>query len=236
MTDRKGMKDRMKESMTKIKICGLTKPEEAGYLNEYGVDYAGFVFYEKSKRNISFDRAGEIMRGLDKGIKRVAVTVSPDASLIERIGEHGFDIIQIHGDMSEEAVKAAGIPVWMALNPAEEDNEYEKRKFYEELIKKSGGKIEGVLMDAPQFGSGKPFNWHKSRRLLKAGDRSSPFEGLKIILAGGLDSHNVTEGIRIFEPYAVDVSSKVEDENGKSRDKIRDFVSAVKSAKEIRHE
>ena len=138
--------------------------------------------------------------------------------------------------MSEEAVKAAGIPVWMALNPAKEDDMYEKRKFYEEIIKKADGKIKGVLMDAPQFGSGKPFNWHKSRRLLKAGDRSSPFEGLKIILAGGLDSQNVAEGIGIFEPDVVDVSSKVEDENGKSREKIRDFVNAVKSAKEIRHE
>ncbi len=230
------MMNRMNGCKTEIKICGLTKPEEAGYLNEYGVDYAGFVFYEKSRRNISFERAEEIMRGLDKGIKRVAVTVSPDASLIKSIEEHGFDIIQIHGDMSEETVKTAGIPVWMAINPAKEDDMYEKRKFYEEIIKKSDGKIKGVLMDAPQFGSGKPFNWHKSRRLLKAGDRSSPFKGLKIILAGGLDSQNVAEGIGIFEPDVVDVSSKVEDENGKSREKIKDFVNAVKSAKEIRHE
>ena len=55
----------MNEREPKIKICGLTRPEESEYLNEYSVDYAGFVFYEKSKRNISFERADEIMKNLN---------------------------------------------------------------------------------------------------------------------------------------------------------------------------
>lgn len=230
------MTDKTNERRTKIKICGLTRPEETEYLNEYGVDYAGFVFYEKSKRNISFERAEEIMSRLDEKIKRVAVTVSPDASIIKSIMEHGFDIIQIHKDMREEALEEAGVPVWMALNLTEENEMYEKRKFYEELIEKYDKKIEGVLMDAPQFGSGKPFNWHKSRRLLKAGDRSSPFKDLRLILAGGLDSRNVAEGIGIFAPDVVDVSSSVEGESGKSKEKIRDFVMAVRLAEEKKHE
>ena len=215
-------------SKTKIKICGLTKPAEAEYLNECGVDYAGFVFYEKSKRNISFERADEIMHELDRKIKRVAVTVSPDTAMIEKITEHDFDVIQIHSELSEEVLKVSKIPVWIAINVSGEDDMCEKQKFYAHIVEKYTDKIDGILMDAPQFGSGRPFNWHKSRRLLKAGDRSSPFEGRRFILAGGLNSTNVTEGIRVFDPDVVDVSSGVEGDNGKSREKIHDFVNTVR--------
>ncbi|MBR6485277.1 MAG: phosphoribosylanthranilate isomerase, partial [Lachnospiraceae bacterium] len=80
-------------NVPKIKICGLTKPEEAEYLNECGVDYAGFVFYEKSKRNVTLNKADLIMGRLDDRIKKVAVTVSPDKALVERIADAGFDLI-----------------------------------------------------------------------------------------------------------------------------------------------
>ena len=99
------------ENNTKIKICGLTRPEEAYFLNEYKVDFSGFVFYEKSKRNVSIDRAKEIMNALDTDIKKVAVTVSPDAALVSSIEEAGFDILQIHGDFDMEVLKMIKIPV-----------------------------------------------------------------------------------------------------------------------------
>lgn len=214
----------------KIKICGLTKIEETSYLNENAVDYAGFVFYEKSRRNVSIEKARELMNGLDDGIKRVAVTVSPDQALVNRIEEAGFDILQVHGDLDEEVLKSIKIPVWRALNIIDVDNACEKLRFYEGESTDLTGKITGILMDAPDFGSGKPFNWHKSRRLLKAGDRSSPFYGRDFILAGGLNAGNVAEGIRIFRPDIVDVSSGVEGENGKSEEKITEFVKAVRTA------
>ena len=214
----------------KIKICGLTKIEETTYLNENAVDYAGFVFYEKSKRNVSIDKAKEIMSGLNEGIKRVAVTVSPDASLINRIEEAGFDILQVHGDLDPEVLKRVRLPIWRALNIKDADNAFEELRLYEGGSADLTGKITGILMDAPDFGSGKPFNWHKSRRLLKAGDRSSPFDGRDFILAGGLNAENVAEGIEIFGPDIVDVSSGVEGENGKSEEKITEFVKAVRTA------
>lgn len=214
--------------MTEIKICGLTRPEEADYLNETVVDYAGFVFYEKSKRNVSIEQSELIMKELTPSIKRVAVTVSPNVYLIDKLQNSGFDILQVHGDLSEEVLKMAEKPIFLAINIADVDNLCKKLRFYEEISTELNQKIEGILADAPDFGSGKPFNWHKTKRLLKAGDRSSPFGGRKIILAGGLNSENVAEGIRIFDPDAVDVSSGVEGENGKSREKIQEFVKAVR--------
>ncbi|MCR4807829.1 MAG: phosphoribosylanthranilate isomerase [Lachnospiraceae bacterium] len=213
----------------KIKICGITRAEETEYLNEAMVDYTGFVFYEKSRRNITIENAKRIMSGLSGDIKRVAVTVSPDVSLVKSIEDAGFDILQIHKDVDMEVLKIVKIPVWRAENITDVDKMYEKLKFYEELDKDINKKIRGILMDAPDFGSGKPFNWHRSRRLLQAGDRSSPIYDKLFILAGGLNSENVTEGIRIFTPDIVDVSSGVEGREGKSRDKILEFVKAVRS-------
>ena len=219
---------RKMENKVKIKICGITKAEETQYLNEACVDYAGFVFYEKSRRNVSIHEAGSIMAELNDDIKRVAVTVSPDECLVKRIEDAGFDILQIHGDLNMEVLKYIKIPVWRAINIMDVDNAFEKLRFYENINGDINRKIRGILMDAPDFGSGKPFNWHRSRRLLQAGDRSSPFNDRMFILAGGLNSENVAEGIRTFKPDAVDVSSGVEGSFGKSEERIKSFVNAVR--------
>ena len=75
-----------------VKICGITKKTEIEYLNEIKVDYAGFVFFEKSKRNIPVEKAAELLKYLDSGIKSVAVVVSPDEELVLEIQRNGFDI------------------------------------------------------------------------------------------------------------------------------------------------
>ena len=90
-----------------VKICGLTKEEEATYLNDVGADYAGFVFYPKSKRNISFAQAKAIREQLNPQIQAVAVTVSPDRNMIQEIINSGFDVIQAHGELTKEALEAA---------------------------------------------------------------------------------------------------------------------------------
>lgn len=82
-----------------IKICGITQAWEAFYLNEVHAEYAGFVFWQKSKRNVSFTQAEEIHKFLAKSIKRVAVTVSPDLQLVRRAEQAGFDILQVHGEL-----------------------------------------------------------------------------------------------------------------------------------------
>ncbi|MCR5234727.1 MAG: phosphoribosylanthranilate isomerase [Lachnospiraceae bacterium] len=205
-----------------IKICGLTRIEEACYLNETGVDYAGFVFYEKSKRNIKKDRAVEIMSELDKGIKRVAVTVSPDMALIGMIENIGFDIIQVHGDINDGCLEKCSIPVWRALNVTDINDLYQKYRFFEQNHPVIYKKTIGIVIDAPAYGSGKTFEWNEKKKLPCRLEK-------QMILAGGLDACNVKEGIRLFEPDIVDVSSSVEGKEGKSYEKIREFVNAVKT-------
>ena len=210
-----------------IKICGLRTPEEAEFLNEAGVDYAGFVFYEKSKRNIDLKTAREIMAVLDGKIRRVAVSVSPDAETVERLCGGGFDILQIHGELKREALEVATLPVWYAVNIADEREAEEKWKAIERLPQALRKRIGALVMDAPQFGSGRTFSWKKSRRLLKAGTQSPP--DMRLVLAGGLSSENVAEGIRLFEPDVVDVSSSVENGAGKDRELILAFTKAVRN-------
>lgn len=206
-------------SAVKIKICGITKEEEVSFLNEAGVDYAGFVFYEKSKRNILPERANDIKSNLLPSIKSVAVTVSPDAKMVRQINDIGFDIIQIHGEITKEAIDAANSPVWVAVNAGTVDEAEEKIKAVERSLADACKKIEAYVFDAPSFGSGISSDWSDARRL----DTDKKF-----ILAGGLNSKNVAEGIKVFSPDIVDASSSVEGINGKEKDKVFEFVNAVR--------
>lgn len=202
----------------KIKICGLTKADEAEYLNENNIEYAGFVFFEKSKRNIALSQALEIMDKLTDDIKRVAVMVSPKLEFIRQLNELPFDIYQIHGELTDEVLKACKRDVWRAMNI---ENSVEITAFLSSLPKECERHIRGIVFDAPDFGSGKPFNWEGAARIESK---------LDIILAGGLNAENVREGIRIFAPDVVDVSSSVEGIDGKDRDKIKAFADAVREA------
>lgn len=211
----------------KVKICGLTKVSEAEYLNEAGSDYAGFVFYGPSKRNVTKEKAQEIMRALNPEILKVAVMVSPEASFVREIEALGFDILQIHKELKTEVLEVATKPVWFAVNVSDEAELDAKENWLESLPKELKDKVTAFVVDAPEFGSGKTFNWRKSKRLLKAGAQSPPKR--MFVLAGGLNTENVSEGIKLFHPDVVDVSSGVEGPDGKDREKV---ISFVKNAKE----
>lgn len=208
-----------------IKICGITKPQEIPYIKDAGVDYAGFVFYEKSRRNLSIENAGKLMRLLDDKIQKVAVMVSPDQKMIGKLQEAGFDILQIHGTLSEEALKAAELPVWYALNLSNPQEVEQKANAVFSFPKELQKKITAVVVDGAAYGSGKTFDWSDGQNLRQT---NRIFEGRDLILAGGLRPENVAEGIRLFAPDVVDVSSGVESENGKEKTLINRFVSEVK--------
>ena len=199
---------------TKVKICGLTSPAEARYLNENHVDFAGMVlFFPKSKRNISIEQAMEIMAALDASIKRVAVVVSPSIEQIRQIEAAGFDYIQIHGEIPE-AEAAIAIPILKAFNVSDM-NSYEKYH--------NDSRIAGYVFDAIEPGSGETFDW----RLVD----NIPRDEKLLLLAGGLNPDNVRMAIEAVHPDGVDVSSGVENDDGagKNPEKIHDFVAAVKS-------
>lgn len=205
-------------SITKIKICGLTSPAEARYLNENHVDFAGMVlFFPKSKRNISIEQAKDIMAALDASIKRVAVVVSPSIEQIRQIEAAGFDYVQIHGEIPEtetEAEAAIAIPILKAFNVSDMDS-YEKYH--------NDSRIAGYVFDAIEPGSGKTFDWKLVDNI--------PRDEKLLLLAGGLNPDNVRMAIEAVHPDGVDVSSGVEndDKAGKNPEKIHDFVAAVKS-------
>lgn len=218
---------KMGEKM-KVKICGITSINEAKYLNEAGADYAGFVFYEKSKRNIKTADAKEIFEMLNSNIKKVAVMVSPDAEMADTLQKAGFDILQIHGTLSPEVLEVSQIPVWYAINITDPMLFEEKIKELHKLPERLLQKIEGIVADGAEYGSGKTFAWDDRKRW-----RSEFLRERTFILAGGLNSGNVQDGIRIFSPDVVDVSSGVEESTpeyrGKSKGKIKEFIRKVRS-------
>lgn len=205
-------------SNTKIKICGLTSPAEARFLNENHVDFAGMVlFFPKSKRNISIEQAKEIMAALDASIKRVAVVVSPSIEQVRQIEAAGFDYIQIHGEIPEtetEAEAAMAIPILKAFNVSDMGS-YEKYH--------NDSRIAGYVFDTIEPGSGKTFDWKLVDNI--------PRDEKLLLLAGGLNPDNVRMAIEAVHPDGVDVSSGVEndDKAGKNPEKIHDFVAAIKS-------
>ncbi len=223
--------------MVNIKICGITAVREALWLNEADVDYAGFVFYPKSKRGISIQRATEIAKKLNPKIKRVAVTVSPERGQIEELTETGFDIVQAHGKWDDFDAGKIRIPVWRAVNIAN----------LEELMKELQRYIamehapQAVVLDAGSFGSGKTFGWEQNAPAWRTEEYQRLRKGLRerkirLALAGGLDFGNVKKGIELFEPDIVDVSTGVEADTpvftGKSREKIEAFCRVCRNGGE----
>lgn len=227
----------IKKKIPKVKICGITTKEEAAFLNEAGADYAGFVFFPKSKRNVTCEQAESIFPYLDKKIQKVAVLVSPALEEVQKVEAIGIDILQIHGTLTEEVRKKSRHPIWRAINlkKAEETEKEiiellgEKEKTPEDRKTDDGaiGKIAGIVVDGAEYGGGRTFDWEENKELLQLRET---FKEQKFILAGGLHAGNVKQGISIFAPDIVDVSSGVENDNGigKNRDKIMEFIRKVK--------
>lgn len=208
----------------KVKICGITKEAEIEYINKYKPEYIGFVIYENSKRYVTVERAMELMRGLEADIKKVAVTVSPDENLINRICEAGFDIIQIHKTLTTAMLEASRIPIWYAVNISNGDKLISSLNILEAFSADYSKQIEAIVVDGAEYGSGNTFEWdnvypQELKRLVA---------GKEFVLAGGLRSDNIKTGINIFGPDIVDVSSGVEGLNGKEENLIKDFIERAK--------
>ena len=199
----------------KVKICGLTSVEEAGYVNEYGADLAGIVlFFIKSKRNMEIEGAKEILAALRPEIKPVAVMVSPSLEQSLAAQDAGFSYLQIHGEIAPEILEKIRIPILKAYNI----HDLEQWEKYKDLPQ-----IAGYVLDAAEPGSGKAYDLE----ILKNISRDEKL----FLLAGGLDAGNVAEAIREIAPDGVDVSSGVEyidGRKGKDPERIEAFITAAK--------
>lgn len=204
----------------KIKICGITDFAETEYLNEAKVSYAGFVFYEKSRRNISPDMAAHLAGRLKKGILKVAVTVNPTAELVREIENLQFDILQVHGEFDPKIRENIRLPVWRAVNITDS---LKLEEFFKREEEEGTARIMGYVADGAGYGSGTAFSWKQfGTEIWKYA------KGKEKILAGGLTEQNVRKGILHFCPDVVDVSSGVEENGKKSREKIIKFVRKVR--------
>lgn len=216
----------------KAKICGITTAQEAEYLNESKADYAGFVLYKKSKRSITLQSAVEVMDSLDSTIKRVAVMVSPSVSDLLLVEDAGFQILQVHKVLRRELLAHASIPIWYAISLWDRRMLMKAVTYLEELPKTLQSKITGIVVDGADFGGGKTFDWEQTKA--EYGSLRDQIGGRQLILAGGLTPENVSEGMRLFTPDVVDVSTGVEYEDLEGKDtrkspiKIKQFMGKVR--------
>lgn len=201
----------------KVKICGITTVEDAQILNKYLPEYAGFVFFEKSKRNLTYEKAEKLLSLLDEKINPVAVVVSPDLDLIDSLTKLGFEILQVHGNLTAEIIDAWHGIIWQAVNIGGED--------MPTVIRDK--KIAGYVVDGANYGGGENFDWSKSR-IHEAFDLLKQDDELRI-LAGGLNLQNLSIGIERFNPDVVDVSSGVEGNIGKDEDKVKHFIEIARN-------
>jgi phosphoribosylanthranilate isomerase len=198
----------------RVKICGITRVEDALAAEAAGADAVGLVFAD-SKRRVSLEQAAAIDAALGPLIARVGVFVNaPLAQVEEALARLRLTAVQLHGE--EDAAYAsrlkARVRMIKAFSFRPELDTSELRHF----------PADAVLLDAPSPGGGKPFDWRAASSLV-----ALP----RLILAGGLMAANVTEAVQALRPYAVDVSSGVESRPGiKDASKIQDFVQAAKEA------
>jgi indole-3-glycerol phosphate synthase/phosphoribosylanthranilate isomerase len=201
---------------TKIKICGMQRPSDIEAVNEVLPDWAGFIFVPGRRRYVTYEKAKELIAGLDRRIEAVGVFVNAGTAEIRKaVQETGIRTVQLHGQETEEDIKElrASIPGIRIIKAFR----IEKVEDIEAAEKSSA---DLVLLDHGPGGTGQGFNWS----LVKSMKR--PF-----LLAGGLDSENVDRAIESLHPYGVDASSSLETDGKKDPDKIRSFAEAVRNAK-----
>lgn len=204
----------------RIKICGITRPEDARLAADCGADAIGLVFYAASRRGIDVERAARIAQALPPFVTLVALFVDETAENIERVLERvPVDLLQFHGCEAPGFCAQFRRPWIKALRVRPGLDLITGCRDY--------GAARAILLDSWQEGvpggTGRTFDWALAARKLP----------LPMVLAGGLDADNVGRAIARLRPAAVDVSGGVERSPGiKDPDRISDFVGAVRAAQQ----
>ena len=204
----------------RVKICGVTRQEDARAAWAAGADALGLNFYPRSPRYVEPATAAVLarLRPALGAVVGVFVNESPDV-IRARVRECGLTAVQLHGDEPPEACSGYGVPVIKALR-VRGPEDVERAHAY-----LGAGDVTTLLLDgaAPGYGGGGVgFDWSLVARLADA--------GAPVLVAGGLHPGNVQEAVRATRPYGVDVASGVEVSPGvKDADAVRAFVRAVKT-------
>ena len=231
--------------MTKIKICGLSRDEDISFVNEAKPDYCGFIIhFPKSHRNVTPDRARELIRGLDRSICPVGVFVNEPMETILSLTEDGtLGAVQLHGQESTEYVEELKEKLRQQEAAASADQREVDAPAGQKIsgceggrgrtvtliqafkilsaedVKRAGESAADYILLDRGTGTGLTFDWN----LVQEMDR--PY-----FLAGGLGADNLEEAIRRMHPFAVDLSSAVETDKVKDREKINRVVELVRKS------
>ena len=196
----------------KIKLCGLTRPCDIEAVNELQPDYIGFVFAKKSRRYVSPEKAKELKAMLAPGIQAVGVFVNEEPEQIVSLLEAGtIDVAQLHGQEGETEIRRlrelTNHPMIQAFRIDTE----------QDVERANASTADYVLLDSGAGGTGTVFDWD----LLQAIRR--PY-----FLAGGLDTENLGTVKAKLNPYGIDVSSGIETDGYKDKEKMTAFVAAAR--------
>jgi phosphoribosylanthranilate isomerase len=210
----------------KVKICGITRKEDLDASTTAGADAVGFVVgVASSPRNLSLTEAEKLIRQVPPFVKSVLVTVpSSLEALAKACGRLSPDTVQIHGENIDSAVRMQLpnkllIGAVKANSPDAVDKAAKAAKIFDAVLLDS-------FVDGLYGGTGVVHDWTLSKRIRQRVHPKS------LILAGGLNPENVAEAVRTVEPYAVDVSSGVEQKPGiKDHKKIIEFIKNAKDVK-----
>jgi len=198
--------------MTRVKLCGMMRREDVLAVNGINPEYIGFIFYEKSFRNLSYEKAYELKTLLDKEIKAVGVFVDAEPDFIIKLVKNNvIDIIQLHGSEDNEYI--------ISLRDKCPDTEIIKAfkvNSESDVLIAEESPADYVLFD-PGKGSGNTFNWEIIKNVKR-----------DYFLAGGLNCENIKDAVTFLRPYAVDVSSGIETEKNKDIEKMKLFVDLVR--------
>ncbi len=203
--------------MTKIKICGITLPDDAQLASEYGARMIGMIFYDKSPRFISDSAAEKIVQILPEEVLPVGVFVNPEVEEISSIIDNtGIKALQIHGKFNSDEVNSLNLPLIQAYSISDK-NDFDS-------IRQNGS--DYFLLDNKELnsygGTGKTFDWE----LIPTDLRKD-----RMILAGGITAENAAEAISKINPAFLDVSSGVESSPGiKDKMKLEQLFKAVERA------
>ena len=197
--------------MTKIKLCGLSRPCDIQTANELMPEYIGFVFAPKSKRYIDPQKAALLKELLSSDIRTVGVFVDEAPDTVAALLNSGvIDIAQLHGSEDEAYIQRlrqrTDQPIIKAF----------QIKSRHDLAEAKACTADHILLDSGA-GTGNVFDWSVLR------DVKRPY-----FLAGGLSPDNVGDAVRLLHPYAVDVSSGIETDGRKDEEKAAAFIAAVR--------
>ena len=199
----------------KVKICGMTDAETIQTAIQHKVDYLGFVFYKKSPRNLTIEKAKQLTKNIPTNVKKVAVLVNEGDEFIEQI-KNFFDYLQLHGDEDlkriNEIKEKFNKKIIKAIKITDEKSAKTFSTFEEQ--------VDMLLLDSPAMEKTAKFDWQILTKL----KITKPY-----LVAGSININNVDEILK-YNPSGIDISAGVESSPGiKSNEKIIEFLDKVKS-------